>query len=327
MENLLSEIKSLYGLDLHSPEKIERGYLSENHVLTDSATKYFLKRYRFDREEKVAEVHAAKRYFSDGGIPVILPLPNKNGKTFFSYEGGYFAIFPFIDGRHIQRESLTEAAAVSMGKMLGKIHLLGMKSPLSAEDHFSGWDKEKFLAKADLIISIINEKAELDDFDKKALQTIQLRRQLIEENTINFEDLGLSSNCLIHGDYHEMNMFFDDNDNVEYVFDWEKITIAPRMFELMRSVIYVFFGDSFDEKSIHLARTYINAYTSVVPTSEEELTKGLQLFYLRQLHGFWVENEHYLKNNYRVDRFLISRSDSTKYMAEHLDELTKKLIG
>ncbi len=326
MKNVLSEIKSLYSLDLHSPEKVERGFLSENHILTDGIAKYFLKKYRFDREEKVAEIHAAKRYFSDGGIPVILPIVSNNGKTFFYYDGAYFALFPFISGKHIKRDEFTEAAVVSMGEMLGKIHLLGIKSALPVEDYFSGWDKQKFLAKADLILSIINEKAELDDFDKKALQTIMFRKELIEKNNTSFEDLHLPNDCLIHGDYHEMNIFFDEYDNVQHVFDWEKITLAPRMFELLRSVIYVFFDESFDDRNVSLARTYITAYKNVIPTSNEELIKGLQLFHLRQLHGFWVENEHYLKNNYKVDHFLISRSDTTKYMAEHLDELAKKLF-
>lgn len=122
MENLISKINHLYGLQLHSSEKVTKGFLSENHILLSDNNKYFLKKYRFDRQERIEEIHSAKKYFADGGIPVILPITNTEGNTFFLFENGYFALFPFVSGIQLERGTLTDTAIISLGKMLGKIH-------------------------------------------------------------------------------------------------------------------------------------------------------------------------------------------------------------
>ena len=326
MQEIILKINKLYNIQIHSTDKVEKGFLSENYILTDISKKYFLKRYRFNIEEKIIEIHTAKQYFADGGIPVILPILNNEQKTYFYFEGGYFALFPFIDGSHIERDSLTETATISLGEMLGKIHLRGKESTLPRKDVFTGWDKEKLIARADQLIAIINEKEELNEFDRNALEGVNFRKKLIESNTAVFEDLGIPSNCLIHGDYHDTNIFFDDSGNVEYVFDFEKVTYAPRVFELVRSMIFMFFDGTMEKQKIALARLYIESYSKIYPISKEELQAGFKLFYLRQLHGFWVETEHYINKNYRVDHFLSSGYKSAKYLSENLDELVEKLL-
>ncbi|MES2224695.1 MAG: phosphotransferase [Patescibacteria group bacterium] len=329
MEDLLKKINTLYEVQVYSPEKVAKGFLSENHVLTgrsDKTKKYFLKKYRFDNKEKIEEIHATKKYFADGGIPVILPILNNENKTYFFFEEGYFALFPFIDGRHIDRDDLTETAAISLGETIAKIHLLGKDSTLFMKDHFKGWDKEKFLVKADQLAALIHEKKEFDEFDRNALKSIEMRKALIEANTFTFEDLHIPSDCLIHGDYHDANIFFDDEDYVEYVFDFEKVQYAPRVYELIRSLMYMFFDSAFSMQHIGLGKLYIESYSKVYPISKDELRAGLKLFYLRQVHGFWVEGEHYINHNYRVDQFLISGYNSVKYLTEHFDELEKELF-
>jgi homoserine kinase type II len=329
MEDLLKKINALYEVQVYSPEKVAKGFLSENHVLTDrsnKANKYFLKKYRFDNKEKIEEIHAAKKYFAQGGIPVILPILNNENATYFFFEEGYFALFPFIDGRHIDRDNLTETAAISLGETLAKIHLLGKESTLPMKDYFKGWNKEKFIAKADELAALIHEKSELDEFDTNALKSIEMRKSLIEANTFTFEDLHIPSDCLIHGDYHDANIFFDTEDNVEYVFDFEKVQYAPRVYELIRSLMYMFFDSAFSMQHLELGKLYIESYSTMYPISKEELRAGLKLFYLRQVHGFWVEGEHYINHNYRVDQFLISGYNSVKYLTEHFDELEKALF-
>jgi hypothetical protein len=44
------------------------------------------------------------------------------------------------------------------------------------------------------------------------------------------------------------------------------------------------------------------------------------------LHGSWVQSEHYLKNNYRVDQFLFGKFKLIKYLSEHLNELEITLL-
>ncbi|MCC7436746.1 phosphotransferase [Candidatus Nomurabacteria bacterium] len=325
MEELLTKIEYLYGLRLEWFEKVTKGFLSENHVLIDNLgkKKYFLKRYRFDKEEKIKQIHIAKNFFYEKGIPVIIPLKNKEEKTFFYFDNTYFALFPFIEPKHLDRKQLSDNSIISLGKMLANIHLAGKNTNLPINEKFEGWNKDKLLNRIEELKLVINNH---NDFDILASEDISLRKSIISLNSITFENIGLSSDHLIHGDYHGGNVFFDEKGEVSYVFDFEKTLYAPRMFELFRSLVFIFFGDSFSEENILKAKLYLRSYIEVYPASKEELEKGFLLFYLRFVHGLWVQTEHYLKNNNRVDQFLKQDYERIKYLSENLDELTIKLL-
>jgi homoserine kinase type II len=321
MDALIAEINTLYGLNLSSPEKVERGFLTENHVLVSGGAKYFLKKYSYPKEEKIKEIHLAKQFFADKGIPIILPMTHKNGSTFFLFEGVYFALFPFVAGRHIESEELSEKAIVSLGRMLAKIHLAGKDSSLPITSRIGTWDKDSFIKKAEVLIEAIEQNKEPSSFDELALRNMTMKKSLIESNTATAESLGLPNDHLIHGDYHEQNVFFTEDDEISDVFDLEKVAYAPRTFEVVRSLMYIFWEDDFTAENIEKGKIYLRAYAERYPISKEELKQGLRLYYLRQLHGFWVETEHYLNHNYRVDQFLESGHNIIKYLSENIDGL------
>lgn len=325
MNELLSKINELYGLQVQYSEKVTKGSLSENHILADKNEKYFLKKYRFDNKERIEEIHSVKKYFVEGGIPVVLPIINKNQETFFLFDRGYFALFTFINEKQLERGFLTNTAVISLGEMLGKIHLLGKNSKLPIKERFKPWNKEKALEKIKAIELEIKKKNELNDFDKLALESIQTKKRLILSNSITYENLNLPSDHLIHGDYLDHNVFFDKNDKVSHVFDFEKTDYSPRMYELFRSLMYSFVSDNFTKEDMGRAKLYLHSYLKIYPASKDEIVRGLKLFYLKSIHSVWVEEEHYLKNNNRVDQFLSVQR--IKYVSEHFQEFEDKILS
>lgn len=326
MELLLTKIFDSYGLNLSFTERVTKGFLSENYILSDGEKRYFLKKYRFDSDERVREVHLVKKYFADGGIPVISPISDKEGNTFFLFENRYFSLFPFISDKQLERGSLTEKAVVSLGHMLGKIHILGKDSTLTIKERFKPWDKENALEKIKTIESVIKTKSTPDEFDEMALESMDLKRKLILLSEVRYEDLHLPSDHLIHGDYLDHNVFFGIDDEVSHVFDFEKTDYSPRTYELFRSLMYSFLsGDILDEDVVR-AKLYLQSYLEIYPISKDELSRGLRLFYLKSIHGVWVESEHYLKENVRVDEFLLNDLQRIKYLSETYEYLEDNLL-
>lgn len=323
-ELLLKEINNLYQIKVKVYEKVTRGVLSENHILYTPNSKYFLKKYRFDNQEKIEEIHSVKKYFSQNGIPIILPILNNKKNTFFCFENSFYAIFPFIQEKHFERGDITETGIKSLAETLGCIHLAGKKSTLKVSKSFGVWNKEKSLKKIELILAEINKKPALDAFDSLALETVNLKKKLITSNSITYEDLNLPSDHLTHGDYLDHNVFFDKNDKVVWVFDFEKADMSPRVYELFRSMAYTFMSDGTAEKNIMQAKLYIDTYTKTYPMTKDEIERGLMLFYLKSIHGTWVEGEHYLEKNYRSDHFLSDDFKRLKYFSENIDLLKKK---
>lgn len=320
--SLLAKINELYGLKIASAEKIDKGFLSENYcITTKTGTRYFLKKYHFDNSERIKEIHTAKKYFSDGGTPVILPIIYQDGNSFFLFENSYFALFPFVYDQQFDRGELSNIAIISLGEMLGKMHLLGKQAELPIQKKFKPWNKASVLKKMELIRQTIDCQSSINDFDRLALESLEIRRKLVTDNNLEYEDLELPSDHLIHGDYLDTNVFFGNDGRVSFVFDFEKTSYSSRIYDLWRSLMYSFLGGGDIDSGIGQARLYLDAYLKIYPASLDELQRGLDLFYLKAIHTTWVEGEHYLLGNSRADGFLIDALKRIKYLSEKKDEV------
>lgn len=320
-EGLKNKLSELYNISATSLEPVAKGYLSINFVAHSPDRKYFLKKYRLDAEDKIKEIHAVKKFFADGGIPVIKPIPTNTGNTYFNYDNGFYTLFPFIDGIQYERNTVSDKAIASLAEMCARIHLKGKENPPHVSDTFKKWNKDASLEKIEKILEVISNIKEKTEFDELALESCLLKKKLIQENTISFEDLGFKYDHLIHGDYLDHNTFFNEKDEIIAVFDFEKADMSPREYEIFRSCMLTFLQGKNPELELKNVTTYLKAYHSVYPLTKQQIKNGLELFFQKQVHGVWVESEHYLKNSTRTDVFLKIEFDRLKYMVENKDNI------
>lgn len=328
MESLFKKITEIYNLDLLLVQNVTEGFLSENYILTDGSTKYFLKKYRFKNAERIREVHNVKKYFFDEGIPVIMPILAENKESFFEVEGSFYALFPFIDGIQLGESEITEKSIISLAETLVGIHLAGAKSKVLVNDYFKMWDREKRLDTINQILEKIEKIENKTEFDKVAHKNVLLKKSIIESSKEEYEQITFTNDHLIHGDYFIANVFFDNDHKVSHVFDFEKTQYAPRFFELFRSMIYcTFFTSEVTEQTLIRAKLYIDSYRKIYPASNEELSKNFDIYYLRSAHSVWVEEEHYLKNNNRVDELLKTDVVRINYLYNNLKSMKEFLFN
>lgn len=312
---------------ISSAEPVEKGVLSQNWFVTTSSGDFFLKRYRFEDEDRIKEIHAAKHLFFDAGIPVILPIRTTSGRSYAIIESRYYALFPRISGRQLERGTLTDAAIASMGKMLGRIHLAGKNSSLSVEkDMFRSWDAANFEEKAHAYLVRLAAIENPTPFDLLSMEDLQMKLALIERTGTSYESLDLQSDHLIHGDYLDHNLFFDTKDEVCHVFDFEKSQYAPRAFELVRSLVYSILDGEYDEHAVERGRMYIAAYREVYPISFEDFSMGMELFYQKSLRNIWIQKEYYDLKNERPAQFLVPDMDRIRYLSEHRSRLIEAML-
>jgi len=326
-EELIRKIENLYNIStLRFVEKVSGGYLSNNFIVKTEEAKYFLKQYRFTVVNKIEEVQAVKKYFYSCHIPAIMPLETTEGKTYFEFNDGYFALFPFVEGVVYKYGTITPSALESTGKMLAKIHLAGKNPPFTVTEQNKTWDKDRFVQRAKAILEIIKNKAKKDDFDKTAEETLKLKLTLAEGNQVKFSDLNILNDHLIHGDYHVNNLFFDAQDNVKYVFDWEKTEMAPRGAELVRCMYITCFDTHFEEKNFNDADIYLKAYNELYQISQNELANIIRFNFIKHIHSLWVETEHYIYNNTRVDIFL-DKAGNVEYQSKNLNSFIERVTS
>lgn len=325
MKLVLREIAELYMLDLNLERKIDQGSLSENYVLSDGVTHFFLKKYRFKKQKRIEEIHAVKKYFSEKGIAIIPPIRHVRDGSFFLHDGDYYALFPFVKGRQYAYGEYTERSIVSLGKTLGLLHQAGHASDIVLEDQFVPWSIDESCKVAETLLEKIKKTNFMTPFDTLAYETVLLKKKLIVQEKVAYEHLGFKEDHLLHGDYLGHNIFFDNTDTVAYVFDLEKTGYCTRSYELFRSMMYCFWDEHAGTLNVSASIQYLNAYRMVYPIDADELKRGLRLFYCKMIHGFWVENEHYMRGNTRADCFLMSNAQRIRYLSNNLEKLPQIL--
>ena len=300
--------------------EVNIGYLSKNFEFNSGNNRFFLKCYRYSDSRRIEDAHKAKFFFAVRGIPIILPINNIEGNTITKIGDKYFSLLPFIDGFQYISDNIDipESIPYSLGKMLGHIHKAGESNYPDISEKFKPWDKELFNKTADMILSIINNINELTDFDINAREAVKFKKECVEKEKVLFENMAIKQIGLIHGDYHDGNVFFNKEDEISSVFDLEKACLAPFSYEVIRAIQYSHctgYDRAGFEKQVE---DFLNGYRSEKNISSDELQEGRELFYQKAIHGLWVEEEHYLRSNFKNDSLL-----QTKEFIASLEELRK----
>ena len=302
-------------------KKITEGYLSNNFILKNDHQKYFLKQYRFGEKYRIEEIHKAKELFHKYNIPLIFPLKTRLGKTYFSFQGNHYALFPFIQGKMIKHKSLSPAGMRSVGRLLAAIHLVSKeKCPRIIKPRSFRWDLNKLAKNTDLLLKKIAKKKSGGLFDKKARYSLLLRSALAERLTFSFEEFRFKNTHIMHGDFHQRNMFFDRKGEVTHIYDWEKINQSPREIELARALEFFCFYGNHLKNNYELASVFLKEYSKYYPFQKNALANGIRAWYGNQLCTLWIEDNHYLKNNFRTDCFLEGHIKFLEYYSKNLEK-------
>jgi len=211
--NLLEKkIRLLYGIgkNLRIVSRVEEGYISQNYILEADSNRFFLKQYADYTEQQIKEIHDVKEYLSKSGIPVIIPIKTLSGDTYFSSKGKYYTLFPFIAGKTTDREKISRSSLKSLAQVLAQIHLLSKDSyPQIINQYQKFWDSNDFIASSKAILNQLEQIDQKTDFDLLATRTLKLKSLIVKGNSITPADLNIRNEFLVHGDYHEKNVFLN----------------------------------------------------------------------------------------------------------------------
>lgn len=314
-ENLIDFINKHYDLSGGEIDKVakvtEGGYQCENHILYNKDNKYFIKKYRYKDPKVIQEIHDAKHVFKSNGIPVVFPITTKTGDTFFSYENSIYAIFPFVEAiNKYEIKDLSDRSISSIASLLAKMHLIGKNYAHKVSSSCTvRWDIEETLKSIQSLKDIISRLPNKTDFDDLALKGIKQKEELISKNLYVYDDFNLEEDHLVHGDYYYGNLFFNKEDEVTYVYDFERAKNSSRGFELIRAIdMMALSNESIESGNFDKSVLFFSSYNKIYPMPKGLFTLALRVYFLSRIYSFWGETEYYLKNNTKVSKFLDSYS-------------------
>lgn len=278
----------------------ETGTIHQTLLLETVDGRYALRTYRYTYEERwrVVVEHELSAYAYARGLPAITPLSLPNGDTFIEHDGRIHALFPFARGYQTRRGHITPEETIAMGAFLAQMHRVLHDYPeeKTAIRSFT-FDHEATLQKISEIEAAILALPQPDDVDMNMLTRLQQRRAWLETTPAPDETaFAQLEHQVIHGDYQETNLFFEHG-VVSAIIDWDQAYPAPRAWEVLRALHYIF---QFDPAPCHL---FLQAYRRELPLSSEELDVAANMYSWKRTHDLWLQEEYYLRGNQRVREF------------------------
>ncbi|MFB6182167.1 MAG: phosphotransferase [Candidatus Magasanikbacteria bacterium] len=305
--------------------KVDRGYLSHNFILTNKNQKFFLKQYRHTDKNKVQQIINIVHFFQSRGIPTIEPLTNEQNEKITTIGNKHFGLFPYIDKKEVNRGEVNKQMVKSMAETLAQIHKIGQKDDLpEAEKKNISWSKDKLDEKAKQVKKVITDKDKSSQYDQLAQRTIEAKLKLAQQYPIQPDQLDLEYNCLIHGDFHCENVFLNEQNKVAYVYDWDKAKMAPRCWEVIRSLIYTIFNKKYNKQKINQAQLYLKTYQDNYKLTNEQVETGVKAIALNNIYSMWVLEEYYLKDNKRVKSLLEAELKRIQFFGEGLNKVVER---
>jgi len=293
---LLSAWETGAVLSAHVPDT---GTINRTLLVETTSGGFVLRCYRHAERTPVEREHAAIAFARDRGIPAVGPVALPNGETILERGGRFYALFPRAAGAQITRAELSADQLAAMGACLAKMHvaLSGFPAQNANRRHFA-IDPAATLARIELVEATIRAQPALLDRDRWALEQLRGRRDWVARSPLTrMPDLTALAQQLIHGDYQETNVFFQGA-RVVAVIDWDQTYIAPRAWEVVRSLDLIC---TFEEER---CRAFLAGYRALAPLGSAELDLAATAYALMRAHDLWLYEAIYMAGDDRPRKFV-----------------------
>jgi len=300
-------------LNISNPDEIElgskKGFSNDPKLVTRYADKsLFIRCYTSNKPDHLQKQIDLIKHLRLSSFPVPFVCENKqNGSIYQGVLGNYIA-YEYIDGTIVNTANgTTNKQLESMAKNLGRYHQIAKSyQPVNPQEPITDYLDEEELEK--IAIGTLETLARKDQYDPidelvaHALpQKIALINRVRQYPQINTAITSLPQ-VVTHGDYHGLNIIFNDADEVQGVIDWEDSGLWIRAAEVQAAIVMNSKAEDSEHFNVPIdfnrARIFLNAYESVYPLSPEErklmpfigLLDSLRIDFLLSNHYFLGRN-------------------------------------
>ncbi|WP_074212722.1 phosphotransferase enzyme family protein [Salinivibrio sp. ES.052] len=278
-----------------SIEKIECGAVNVTYKI-HAARVFFLRCYQTLTDDQILQSHQIQRSLATQLPFVVAPCFTDKELTLIKFNGASYALYPAAHGRSVSE--LSSVQAQSAGFALAQVHsALALHDGSAFPTITLHWEKEAWLLKLETIIKRISQASSCED-SYWAMRRVKQQREHLASNNSEHQYEIATQRQLIHGDYHQANLFFDRHSAVSGLIDWDLLQNMPPAYDVIRACAYMFQMDPL------LSSAFIDGYTLQLPLTGEELIDGARAWGMYADHHIWPLEQVYLHNNVAAKRFI-----------------------
>ncbi|MGB8954970.1 MAG: phosphotransferase [Tumebacillaceae bacterium] len=302
----------------------ELGVVNRNYRVDADGERYVLKSYATQhyKPQEIRRVIQIQELVRTQGFPVPAVIPNRQGEGVTETADGFVVLSRFAEGHHLERGHIPPNAARSMGETLGRLQTL--LEPIEELRPYKPSDLAITIEFLEKMLGMAEQKLGHTPAHEAARETLRWKIRalpMMEPYLAKFETL---RSQLLHGDYQETNVLFDDQQRVSAVIDFDNIRVLPRARELMRAMSICFFvqGELLPE-----AFDFLSAYHEQVQAPEAEVALYAPLCAYYHLFSTWPINVLVMRPeayDVRWDRFL---QPPNTFWESNIDRLTDQFLS
>jgi Ser/Thr protein kinase RdoA (MazF antagonist) len=283
---------------------VASGTANQNYIIKDckrahkTAIEDLVLRKRSHKYSSVLQIRFEEEYLRhvySKGVPVPVPLKDKNGDCWFNLDKGTYQLYPYISGRDFVCKNSSDV--LQGGAFLGKLHL-------AVKDFVP--KNERILPRYDdpsVILDVIYKTVAQNTFEitkeEKGVLDYVIRQAIFIKKKMPDLKYNLLPKLVIHGDYHPANVKYE-KEEICGLFDFDWISRQPRIRDVADGIIFfsskrkenirgndIFSLTSGYVMDMERARIFIKAYEKNVniPLTSEENQYLLYFILARLIHS------------------------------------------
>ena len=298
------------------------GTINQTWLVTAARGRYALRLSSHVDTDKLQREFDLMAYAVDKRIPAIQPVPASQGTPFLEREG-LWTLSPFAPGAQVDRQEMLPKHDRGMGRGLAILleALADCPHELAKTRHLSV-DTERTLCEIDRFLELVRAYSNSSELEEHALMRLTARKKWIESHADDTPD-GLADlpSQVIHGDYQDRNVFFDEAGDIVGLIDWDNAWVAPREWEIIRALNFVMFFDP------ERGRTFVEGYIERSDLNLDALDRAAQGYSIKRSHDLFLYEEIYERGNERSRQFLRPGGFSPPYQQwEPLRDTLKEIL-
>jgi len=232
---------------------IAAGTINSNFFLRCGQDSYFLRVNEGKSEEEVAYEAALVDQLAALGVPTPRPL-DAEGRPYASFAGKWVSVFPWVAGRHLEREEIGPAVTEAMGRALAGLH--------AAADRVRGLPERYGIYTFEAIAARAGSFASSRD-----PELVDANRAIAEEVAYLSAAGAPTELGIIHGDLFVDNVLFavgPDEPRVAALLDFEQASLGSRIYDLAVCINAWCYREAFDPATVAaMVRGYESLRSSV----------------------------------------------------------------
>ncbi|MDJ0461971.1 phosphotransferase [Streptomyces sp. H27-C3] len=314
-----------------SCEPVAQGLLNHGYRLATTRGDFFLKHHLDGDHATISRQHRATHHLQTLGIPVAPPVEDTDGGTVTVIGGRYYALHPWIDGRHRDGAQLTAVESLRLGSLLGLVHtcldlVMGAEArrppdradasgsarpipparpgeaadpadPTGLADPADPADTYELIGE---LLTLARGRLPRRAFDVLAEHRLLERRDLLERHAHRRPPpVAEPATGWVHGDFHPLNLLYRGAEPAAIV-DWDRLAVQPRAEEAVRAAA-IFFVRPTGELELAKVRAYARAYRCAAGADAAELAAAVHRVWWERLNDFWILRWRYQLHDRRAD--------------------------